>query len=155
MAPDDGYSIMTHPEGKKKCLSGYFLQLQPHCIYLVSCRDTLIKLPDNFWWYTSDGEELLTTAFSLMQSNRRHRQAALVALGHSLTSSHFPNYARGVLKVGQVWLLEGPTLLYTLHIQLLLPAMKMIHCIAASLVPVGSKRPLSKRKLETARRQCA
>lgn len=50
MAPDDGYSIMTHPEGeKKKRLSGYFLQLQPHCIYLVSCRDTLIKLPDNFW----------------------------------------------------------------------------------------------------------
>lgn len=38
MAPDDGSSIMTHPDGKGKksvCLA-VLLQLQPDCIYL-SC----------------------------------------------------------------------------------------------------------------------
>lgn len=47
MAPDDGSSIMTHPEGKKKksvCLA-VLLQLQPDCIHLIHRHAHTVRRP--------------------------------------------------------------------------------------------------------------
>lgn len=112
MAPDDGSSIMTHPEGKEKKVSVwlFYCSCNPTVFISAVCRDTLIQLADLFFFLFSlviylRRRESSDDSFSHHAKRPQASQGCLVVLGHSLTTSHSLQKIMHApaLKVGQVW----------------------------------------------------
>lgn len=110
MAPDDGSSIMTHPDGKGEknsvCLA-VLLRLQPDCIHLIhlSCHAYTVSRPLLFSFFFSGisqtmGQQLFPSCKVTAGIPGLSRRARPLA-----NQLPFPqkNYARAALKVGQVW----------------------------------------------------